>query len=125
MTMAGQWYESGTLWTALGVAVAALGLAVSAWATLRANNPKRRLTYRLVSATPLVAPQGPVRDGLIVSRDGATLTDPHVLQIELGAVPMRVLRWGDSRGFGICMAGRVSTFGGESFAVGWTLDEGG
>jgi hypothetical protein len=43
----------------------------------------------------------------------------------MGAVPVRVLRWGDSRGFGICMAGRVSTFGGGSFAVGWTPDEGG
>ncbi|MEU3282691.1 TniB family NTP-binding protein, partial [Streptomyces antibioticus] len=31
----------------------------------------------------------------------------------MGAVLVRVLRWGDSRGFGICMAGRVSTFGGE------------
>ena len=52
-------------------------------------------------------------------------TDPLFMEKVMGAVPVRVLRWGDSRGFGICVAGRVSTFGGESFAVGWRPDEGG
>jgi hypothetical protein len=63
-----------------------------------------------------------IRSRILRSFYGAVTT---LNLFNLGAVPVRVLRWGDSRGFGICMAGRVSTFGGESFAVGWTPDEGG
>ncbi|MGP4111979.1 hypothetical protein ACTWP5_13815 [Streptomyces sp. 4N509B] len=84
MTTAGAWYTSGTLWTAVSAIAALVAIPVAAWVAIRVGNPKRLLSYDM-SATALLrlGPSNAVRSTLEVRRNGAILTEPHVLEIEL------------------------------------------
>ncbi|MFF3326421.1 hypothetical protein [Streptomyces sp. NPDC002889] len=80
VTAAAPFYESGTFWAAAAV-FATLGVGVGAmWATLRANNPKRRLAYWMGS-TRLVASDH--LDSLEIRRHGTFLSEPRVVRVQL------------------------------------------
>lgn len=76
VTTAAPFYESGTFWAAAAVFAALGGI----WATLRANNPKRRLAYWMGS-TRLV--HSDHFDSLEIRRHGTLLREPRVVRVQL------------------------------------------
>ncbi len=82
-TLAGDWWESGSWWQfvitiAVGIAVGVL----AAWATLRASNPKRQLTWRVRSNTPLMSvPGDPQGSELAVTFFGTPLASPRIVEL--------------------------------------------
>lgn len=79
-TLAGEWWESPTLWTSLGLVVALF----AAWATLHAAHPKRRLIYRVISDTPLLNPTAHLPGGqLSVVHGNRTLAEPRLVEAQL------------------------------------------
>ncbi|MTE19734.1 hypothetical protein F0L17_11480 [Streptomyces sp. TRM43335] len=71
-----------SLWAAAAV-FATLGVGIGAmWATLRASNPKRRITYWM-GDTPLLQSHHRLEGGLQVSRNGRTLADPRLVRIRM------------------------------------------
>ncbi|MFF5004647.1 hypothetical protein ACFY3G_17660 [Streptomyces phaeochromogenes] len=79
MTIASEVRE--TIMTLVGIAVT-LGVGLLAvWATMRAQNPKLRLGYRLQSSAELLANHG--SNGLSVTHNGTTLTSPHIASIQI------------------------------------------
>ncbi|MEV4790134.1 hypothetical protein AB0K53_32665 [Streptomyces tuirus] len=73
-------YVSATFWAAAAV-FATLGAGAGAiWATLRASNPKRRLSY-WVGDTSLL--HSTVAGSLRVSRNGVTLADPRLVRVQI------------------------------------------
>jgi hypothetical protein len=83
MFIAGEWYQSGTFWTAAGVVAGLIALPVSAWVAFRVAHPKRSVTYRLRSSAYLLHGFRHVRGSMQVSLNGEALAGPHVLLVEL------------------------------------------
>ncbi|MFF4727203.1 hypothetical protein ACFY3M_17980 [Streptomyces mirabilis] len=83
--LAGDWWASGSFWqyvitTLAGILIGVLG----AWATLRANNPKRRLNWWVESNTPLINPSLPTAGGaLTVQLGGRQLRKPRTIELVL------------------------------------------
>ncbi|SFK60097.1 hypothetical protein [Streptomyces pini] len=70
------------LWAAAAV-FATIGVGIGAmWATLRASNPKRCITY-WTGDTPLLRSHQRLEGGLQVSRNGRTLADPRLVHIRI------------------------------------------
>jgi hypothetical protein len=92
--LAQHFYTSGTFWSAAGVG-AAIGVGVAAvWATLRANNPKRRITYLMTDTGLVQTHQGLV--GVIeIRRNGVVLINPRVVRIKLTNTSRRDVGSGD------------------------------
>lgn len=70
-----------TILTVAGLVVAAGAAVLAAWATLKANNPKLRLGYRLHSSAELLADHG--SSGLSVTHNGTALASPHVASVQI------------------------------------------
>ncbi len=83
MTLASPWYDNASLWSGVSAIAAVVMIGIGAWATLRATNPRRRLSYEVHSLTPVVPATGPLREHVSVSAGGIILTDPHVFSVEL------------------------------------------
>ncbi|SCF23805.1 hypothetical protein GA0070558_1772 [Micromonospora haikouensis] len=84
MVMAGQWYESGTFWSAaVGTLVAVLGLIVGPLIARRVQEARRRLLFSMPTATPLIRTTRFSAANLEVRHDGKPLSHPHVLEIRL------------------------------------------
>ncbi|WP_444468371.1 hypothetical protein ACR31U_35030 (plasmid) [Streptomyces rochei] len=83
LTLAGEWYTSGTFWAAAAVVVAALAAPLTVWGTLRAANPKRRVEYGVRADNALLhaSPQAP--QALEVTLNGNRLTEPRVVEVVL------------------------------------------
>lgn len=80
MVVGGQWYASGTLWTAAGVVVA---LVVGVVTLLIAWVPRQRLFYAMPRVTPLLwAPSG-MRSNLELRHCGTLLTEPRLVEVVL------------------------------------------
>ncbi|MGW1887778.1 hypothetical protein [Streptomyces sp. NPDC001970] len=84
MLIAKPWYESGSFWqfavtTLVAVTVGALG----AFATLRANNPKRRLSYRTLTNTSLLTASTRQAAHLSVTYGGIVLERPRLVEVQL------------------------------------------
>lgn len=82
---AGDWWAEGSVWQfvipiVVGIAVGAL----SAWATLRANNPKRKLNWWVQSNTPILTlPQSAASDPLTVNFHGVQLKKPRIVELTI------------------------------------------
>jgi hypothetical protein len=83
MVDAGQWYVSGTFWTAAGVISAIVIGIVTVIVTWWVGFPTRRLLYRVSSVTPLLSAPDGMRGDLELRHRGRLISDPHVLEIEL------------------------------------------
>jgi hypothetical protein len=83
MVDAGQWYVSGTFWTASGVISAVVIGIVTVIVTWWVGFPTRRLLYRVSSVTPLLSAPDGMRGDLELRHRGRLVGDPHVLEIEL------------------------------------------
>jgi hypothetical protein len=84
MLIANPWYESGSFWqfaitTLVAVAVGALG----AFATLRASNPKLRLSYRALINTSLLTASTRQAAHLSVTYGGTVVPRPRLVEVEL------------------------------------------
>ncbi|MFJ3984874.1 hypothetical protein [Streptomyces fungicidicus] len=84
MLIAESWYESASFWqfvitTLVAMAIGALG----AFATLRASNPKRRLSYRTLINTSLLATSTRQASHLSVTHGGTVLQRPRLIEVEL------------------------------------------
>ncbi|WP_351233830.1 hypothetical protein [Streptomyces sp. NPDC002133] len=78
------WYESGSFWQ-FGITIfvaMALG-ALGAFATLRANNPKRRLVYRTLANTSLFTASHSQTGALAVTHGTTPVSRPRVVELEL------------------------------------------
>lgn len=81
MTVA--WYESATFWAAATAFVAVAGIASTTWATLRAANPKRRLSYSMGYTRLLASNSSRAHGALQVSHGGTGLSNPHFVRLRL------------------------------------------
>jgi hypothetical protein len=84
MLIAKPWYESGSFWqfaitTLVAVAVGALG----AFATMRAANPKRRLSYRARTNAPLFIASHNQTAALQVTYNGTPVSRPRICELEI------------------------------------------
>ncbi|WP_406304605.1 hypothetical protein OHA61_22865 [Streptomyces sp. NBC_00885] len=85
---AGPFYTSGTFWAATAVIVAMCAGAGAMWATLRASNPKRQLTYAW-SDTALLRSRQRLNGELEIRLNGAPLMDPRVVRVSLANTSRR------------------------------------
>ncbi|MGV4988642.1 hypothetical protein ACVB8X_43270 [Streptomyces sp. NRAIS4] len=83
MTLAGEWYKSGTFWAAAAVVAAIVVGACTIWATFKVANPKRRLDYALLSVTSLLQGSTSLHGVVEVTRAGTALADPQVIKVGL------------------------------------------
>lgn len=85
MSLAGEWYTSGTFWAA-GTVLATLAVGIATViVTYMVGFPKRRLQYGMPVAAPmLTAPDG-VRSDLELLHRGVPLTEPHVVELTLAS----------------------------------------
>jgi hypothetical protein len=83
MSNAGEWYNSGTFWSAAAVVVALLvGIATVA-VTYLTRFTRQQLAYGLRTVVPLLtAPEG-VRDDLELRHRGISLEHPHLVEVVL------------------------------------------
>ncbi|WP_344429405.1 hypothetical protein [Streptomyces lavendulocolor] len=81
-------YESGTFWAATSAIVAVCVGVGAMWATLRANNPKRQLTYAWSDTALLQSHQG-LNGELEIRLNRAPLTDPRVVRVSLANTSRR------------------------------------
>ncbi|MER6294919.1 hypothetical protein [Streptomyces althioticus] len=84
MLIAKAWYEDGSFWqfaitTLIAVTIGFLG----AFATLRASNPVRRLTYRTLTNTSLFVASHSQTGALTVAHHGTRVQRPRVVELEL------------------------------------------
>lgn len=84
MLIANPWYESGSFWqfmitTMIAIAIGALG----AYATLRASNPVRRLSYRPLIDTSLLTASTRQAAHLSVTYGGTVVQRPRLVELEL------------------------------------------
>ncbi|MFB6691260.1 hypothetical protein ACFCX3_12075 [Streptomyces virginiae] len=78
---AGEFYESGTFWAAIGAIVALLVGLGAMWATLRARTPRRRRLLYAMSDTSLLQEQ--LNGRIEVRHTGNLLADPRLVQVRL------------------------------------------
>ncbi|MFH8242636.1 hypothetical protein ACSLFT_22475 [Streptomyces sp. G6] len=83
VTLAGAWYESATFWAAATAFVTFAGIASTTWATLRAANPKRRLSYSMGYTRLLTSGSSRAHGALQVSHGGTVLADPRFVRVRL------------------------------------------
>ncbi|MFB8351008.1 hypothetical protein [Streptomyces niveus] len=84
MLTASRWYESGSFWQfAITIVVAVAVGALGAFATTRASNPKRRLTYRTLANTSLFVASHSQTGALSVTHLGTAVARPRVIELEL------------------------------------------
>lgn len=83
MLLAGEWYQSGTFWSAVAAIAAVVTVPVSLWLGTRAGQRNRQLTYSLISSVRLLGGTEEFRGTLQVIRNGAVLSDPHIAHIVL------------------------------------------
>lgn len=99
MLIAEPWYESGSFWqfaitTLVAVAVGALG----AFATLRANNPKRRLTFKTLANTSLFVASHSQTGALAVTHNGTHVARPRVIELQITNLGSRDITSGQFHG---------------------------
>lgn len=80
---------SGIFWAVVGVAAAVLIGIATIWATLRAANPTRRLSYSMPVVTPLLNMRRDLPLDVEVRRAGHLLKSPHVVNVELRSTGRR------------------------------------
>ncbi|MFE4527152.1 hypothetical protein ACFRMO_08130 [Streptomyces anulatus] len=86
-TLAANWWDSGSWWQlAITIAASLMVGAAGALATLRAANPKRKITWWVQSNTPIVNERYPrartaSAGGMAVTLDGHTLAQPRVVEL--------------------------------------------
>ncbi|MFJ5732404.1 hypothetical protein [Streptomyces paradoxus] len=83
-TLAGEWWASGAFWqfaitTFIAVVIGALG----AYATIRANNPKRRLDFGVVTNSSLFVTSHEQTGALSVTCNGTPVARPRIIDLEL------------------------------------------
>ncbi|WP_405799490.1 hypothetical protein [Streptomyces sp. NBC_01506] len=84
MLIASPWYESGSFWQFVITIIVAVALgALGAFATTRASNPKRRLTYRTLANTSLFVASHTQTGALSVTHSGTAVARPRVIELEL------------------------------------------
>lgn len=80
-TLAGQWWQNVDLWAIVVSAVVAVVLGwLSAWATLRAANPKRRFNWWVGADTPLIASRHGNSGAITVTAADTRLTEPRIVE---------------------------------------------
>ncbi|MFJ2418699.1 hypothetical protein [Streptomyces brevispora] len=80
VTLAGQWWENVNVWAIVVAAIVALLVGwLSAWATFRSANPKRKLNWWVQSNTPLMSQAAD--SGLSVRFGGLPLANPRVVEL--------------------------------------------
>lgn len=77
------WYSSGTLWSITGVAVAVAAAVAATWAAFVSANPRRELSYLLLSSGPLVSKHADSGSGIEVSLDGEKLDHAHLAEVRI------------------------------------------
>lgn len=84
--LAGDWWASSTFWQfVITTAVALLIGWLSAWATFRASNPKRKLNWWVESNTPLISLSQFSTNGgpLTVSLGPTRLDNPRIVELRI------------------------------------------
>lgn len=83
MTLASQWYSSGTFWAAAGTIAVLITGAIATFVALWQANPVRRLEC-VMSSAPLLQDSAQEMPGrLQITWDGVELQDPHILEVNL------------------------------------------
>jgi hypothetical protein len=84
MLIAKPWYESGSFWQfAISMLVAVAVGALGAFATMRAANPKRRLSYRAHTNAPLFIASDNQTEALQVTYNGTPVSRPRICELEI------------------------------------------
>lgn len=83
MIIAESWYESGTVWAALGVGVAVVVGIVTLVMTYRFGKPSRRLYIGMRTSVPLLAAPPDARSDLELLYRKEKLKDPYLIELQI------------------------------------------
>lgn len=83
MSIAGEWYSSGTFWSAAAVVVTLLVGVATVAVTYLTRFARQRLEYGLRTVAPLLTAPDGVRDDLELRHRGVRLEQPHLVEVVL------------------------------------------
>ncbi|WP_436739941.1 hypothetical protein [Streptomyces sp. BBFR102] len=111
LTLAKTWYEDGSFWQFTITSIVALAVgALGAFATIRASNPRRRLSYStLVNASLFVASHSQA-GALTVRHLGTPVSRPRVVELELrnsGRLAITAAQFHDGQPLQVALGGTV------------------